>query len=223
MLETDANKLREIFRFDPDRQSPLVERTVIYVADAYARHAQSVLIGIERTDRLPESLADPIATVGTDSYVDPNFSLTRVEAHGVIGRRKHDAFNARAICGLKKIVATHNVGLVDRLPRPFDRIAPEMHNAVDPGGDVLDLPVVRKISGNELLIRVNIGGFSYVADPDARISAVKQLAQSGSNVSGSAGNQNGLHESLVHSTDGICYGLFRTVLSRKPLIALATV
>jgi len=34
-----------------------------------------------------------------------------------------------------------------------------MHNAVDPGGDVLDLPVVRKISGNELLIRVNIGGF----------------------------------------------------------------
>ena len=78
-------------------------------------------------------------------------------------------------------------------------------------------------------ITLSIGGFidllafSYVADADARIGALEQLAQSGSNVSGSAGNQNGLHESLVHSLNGICYGLFRTVLSREPLIALAAV
>src|SRR5262245_32645640 len=69
MLKPDSNKLCQILWLDPDRQPPFVERLVVDVADADARHAQPVLVGIERADRLAEGLAHAVAAVGTYGHI----------------------------------------------------------------------------------------------------------------------------------------------------------
>src|SRR5215470_129561 len=58
MLEPDADQLQEIFRLEPDRQSPLVSGPIGDVADADRGRAQAMLVGIERRERLAEGLAD---------------------------------------------------------------------------------------------------------------------------------------------------------------------
>ena len=47
MLEPDAHQLRQIFRLNPDRQTPLVDRRIGDIADAQTGDAQAVLVGIE--------------------------------------------------------------------------------------------------------------------------------------------------------------------------------
>src|SRR5262245_49434024 len=57
MLEPDAYELREVFGVDPDRQPPVIDGRIAEIADAQAGHPQSVLVRIERADRLAERLA----------------------------------------------------------------------------------------------------------------------------------------------------------------------
>ena len=45
-------------------------------------------------------------------------------------------------------------------PGPFDRIPAEMHDPVDPGGDLLYLAVVGEIGGNKFLVAAKVGGVS---------------------------------------------------------------
>src|SRR5262249_12557332 len=123
MLEADANELRQVLGLDPDRQPPLVERFVVDIADAYARHAQPVLVGIERADRLAEGLADAVSAVGTNSHVHADFPRARIEADRMIGGCEDDTFDAATVTGVEHIVAADNIGLVDGVPRTFDGVA----------------------------------------------------------------------------------------------------
>ena len=93
----------------------------------------------------------------------------------------------------------------------------------DAGCDLLNLAVVGEICGDEFFVGTEVGRLSYVADADPRIDPFQQPAQSGPYVSSSAGNQNGLHQSLVHSPKEMCCRLLRTVLARELLVALAAV
>src|ERR1700731_1415700 len=64
MVEPDPAQLYQILRLQPDRETTMIERLVAEIADPDARHFQSVLVGIERTDCFAEPLADAIAAVG---------------------------------------------------------------------------------------------------------------------------------------------------------------
>src|SRR5262249_49319892 len=87
MLKPDAHELRQIFRLHPDRQAPLVDRHVGDIADAQTGDAQTVLVGIERTERLAERLAHAVAAVRPDPHIDADALRARIETDGVTGRR----------------------------------------------------------------------------------------------------------------------------------------
>src|SRR5947207_1579852 len=151
MLKPDANELRQVLGFDPDRQPPLVERFVIDIADTDAGHAQPVLFRIERAERLAERLAHAVAAIRAYSDINPDLPGARIETDRMIGRCKHQALDAGAVRGFEHIVTADDIGFVDRLPRTFDRMAAEMHDAVDSGGYLLHLPVIGEVGGDEFL------------------------------------------------------------------------
>src|SRR5262249_59765660 len=100
---------------------------------ADAGDAQSVLERIERAERLAERLADAVARIRTHRGVNADASPTRIEADRMVRRREHHPFDAVAARRLEQIVATDDVGLQKRVPRPFDREAAEAHDAVHAG------------------------------------------------------------------------------------------
>src|SRR5262249_50951218 len=84
MLKSNADKLNKVFRLDPDRQSSLVERPVIHIADTDAGHAQPMLVCIERTDCFAKSLAHSIATVRPHGDIDANLLVARIKSDRVV-------------------------------------------------------------------------------------------------------------------------------------------
>jgi hypothetical protein len=94
---------------------------------------------------------------------------------------------------LEQIVAADDVGVEDGLPRPFDREAAEMHDAVDAGDHLLDLRQVGEIGRNELLVGREIAGPLDVAEPQAWIDALEQATKPAANAAGGSRDENGVH------------------------------
>ena len=130
MLEADPHELGEIARADPDRQAAPVDRLVVDIADADVEHAQAVLVGVHPAERLAERLADAVARVGPrhDGVVDR--ALAAIEAHHVVGGGEDDALAALPARRLVDVVEADDVGVEDRIPRPLDRVAAEVDQAV---------------------------------------------------------------------------------------------
>src|SRR5882724_5984599 len=94
MFKPDPAQLHEVFGFQPDRKPAVVERLLTEIADSNARDLHAVLIGIKRTDRFPEHLADTVAAVGTRRHVGADAVITRVKSDRVVRRGKDDALDA---------------------------------------------------------------------------------------------------------------------------------
>src|SRR5215475_1790268 len=94
MFKPDPAELNEIFRLEPDRQPPVIQRLVAEIADADAGHLDAVLVGIKRASRLAESLADPVTAVRARGHVGTDAVITRVKADRVVRRGEHDALDA---------------------------------------------------------------------------------------------------------------------------------
>src|SRR5882757_6103188 len=94
MVEPDPAELHQIFRLQPDREPPVIQRLFAEIADAKASNAQSMLVGVERTDRLAEYLADAVAAVGTRGDVGADMMVARIEADGMVRRGEHHALDA---------------------------------------------------------------------------------------------------------------------------------
>src|SRR5262249_53763734 len=58
MFKPDPAELHQVFRFEPDRESPVIDWLVAEIADAQTGHLDAVLVGIKRADSFAESLAD---------------------------------------------------------------------------------------------------------------------------------------------------------------------
>ena len=175
MLEPDAAQLHQIFRLQPDRQPAVIERHVAEIADPQAGHAEPVLVGIERADRLAEHLADAVAAVRPRRDVGADPVMARIEADRMVRRGEHHALDALLPRRLEQIVAADDVGLQDLVPGAFDRIAAEMQDAVDAFADRLDLRQVGEIGRLEFLVlrrdRPASSGRS-AAGPDRSAAAV---------------------------------------------------
>ena len=136
-----------------------------------------MLEGIERGERLAERLAGAVAGVGPHRRLDADPPLPRIEADRMVRRREHDPLDPGAARGLEQIVAADDIGVEDRLPRPFDREAAEMDDALHALDGALDLAHDREIGLDEGLVRRQVGGWREVAPADVRIDAFEQLAQ----------------------------------------------
>jgi hypothetical protein len=187
VLQADAHQLGQVLRRYPDRQTALVERLVADVADPEAEHAQAVLVGIERAQRLAERLAHAIAGVGAHGDVDADVVKAGVEADGMIGGGEDHALDALAPRRLEQIVAADDVGLQDRLPRPFDGVAPEMNDALDAVDRLLDLLEAGKVGSNEGLVGPEIGRLLDVAQAQLGVDRLQELAQATADVAGRTG------------------------------------
>src|SRR4029077_16555461 len=84
VLKADADELHQVLRAAPDGEPALVHRRVGEIADADAGHAQAVLIGIERADRLAESFADAIARIRAHRLVGADLALARIKTDRMI-------------------------------------------------------------------------------------------------------------------------------------------
>ncbi|MEH2507319.1 hypothetical protein V1290_006130 [Bradyrhizobium sp. AZCC 1578] len=93
----------------------------------------------------------------------------------------------------EQIVAADNVGLQDRVPRTFHRVAAEMQDAVDAFADRLNLRHVGEIGRLELLVLAEIGRRLQVAQQQVRIDRLQELAQGCADPAGGAGHQYAWH------------------------------
>ena len=177
VLQPDAHELQQILRAQPDRQPAAVHRRIGDVADAQAEHAQAVLVGVERAQPLAEDLAHAVAAVGPHRHVGADAAVARVEAHRVVGGGEHHALHALAARGLEQVVAADDVGLQDRLPRPFHREAAQMHDAVDTVHDRLDLLHDGEVRRNEDLVGGKVRRGDDVGEAQLRIDRRQQPAQ----------------------------------------------
>ena len=84
MFEADAEQLHKIWRTEPDRKPALVQWPVAQVADPQAQHAQSVLVGIQRAQRLAKRLAQTIARIRPHRQLGADTLDARIEADGVV-------------------------------------------------------------------------------------------------------------------------------------------
>src|SRR3977135_3186555 len=89
MIETDPAQLHQVFRLQPDREPAMIQRLVAEIADPYTGDAQPVLVGIERSYRFAEHLADAVAAVGARGDIGADPVMARVEADRMVRRRKH--------------------------------------------------------------------------------------------------------------------------------------
>src|SRR4029453_16158525 len=101
---------------------------------------------------LAERLADTVTGIRPHGYFRADAMGARIEADGMVGGGEDDALHTFAARGLEQIVAADDVGLQDRLPRPFDREAPEMDDTFDPLDDLFYLVELGKIGGHEGLV-----------------------------------------------------------------------
>jgi hypothetical protein len=197
VLEADVDELHQVLRREPDREPAAVDGRIAEVADADAGDAQPVLEGVERGERLAEGLADAIAGIRAHRIVDANAALARIETDGVVRGGEHDPLHAVAVRGLEQVVAAYDVGLQDRLPRPFDREAAEMHDAVDASDHALDLRHVGEVGSNKSFVGPQIRRALDVAQTEVGIDALEQLPQSRADAARGAGDQDRLHALLV--------------------------
>src|SRR5437762_9852845 len=103
MIEPDPAQLHQVFRLEPDRKPAMIERLVAEIADPDTRDLEPMLVGIERADRFAKYLADAVAAVGTGGHIGADMAMARVEADGVVRRRKHDALDAFAPRRLEQV------------------------------------------------------------------------------------------------------------------------
>ena len=54
-----------------------------------------------------------------------------------------------AVSRLEHVVAADDIGVEDRVPRTFDGMAAEMHDAVDAGDDFFDVGHLGEVGGHE--------------------------------------------------------------------------
>src|SRR5262249_61972032 len=95
--------------------------------------ARAILVGIERPGRLAERLADTRARIRAHRDIGSDPAPARIEADRMVGGGKYDAPHLGLPSGLEQVVATDDVRIQNRIPRAFDRVAAEMHNAVHAG------------------------------------------------------------------------------------------
>src|SRR5262249_55042684 len=86
VLEADSDELDQILGLDPDRQAPLIDGLVVEVADADCKHAQPMLVGIERAERLAERLAHAIARIRARDCAGAEAPPPRIEAEHMVRR-----------------------------------------------------------------------------------------------------------------------------------------
>ena len=197
VLQPDADKRHQVLGLEPNRQPPPVGRRVADIADPQTGDAYPVLLGIERAERFAERLADAVAAVRAHRHIDADALVARIEADGVIGGGEYHALDAGAAGGLEQIVSADDIGLQDRVPRAFDRVAAEMHDAVDAGDDFLDRGEVGEIGGHEIFIAREIGGLAQITPADARVEALQGLAQARADAARGAGDEKFFHGSLL--------------------------
>src|SRR5262249_53996721 len=131
MLEADTDELHQIVRREPDREPAAIDGRVAEIADADAGHAQPMLERVERAERFAKRLAHAVAGVRTQGGMWADPARARIEADHVVRGSEYHAPHALAARRLEQVVAADDVGLQDRLPRPFDRESAEMHDAFD--------------------------------------------------------------------------------------------
>src|SRR5258707_15607192 len=111
-----------------------------------------MLVGVKRTDRLTECLADSVPRVRAYGDVGADPAPARIEADRVVGRGKYDARHLGEPGGLEQVVATDDVGIQNGIPRPFHREAAEMHDAVDARAGAFDRSPVGEIVCDDVRI-----------------------------------------------------------------------
>src|SRR3954454_21120097 len=84
MLETDPAEQHEIFGLEPDRQPAMIQRFVAEIANPNARHLEPVLVGVERTYRLTEHLANAVAAVRSRRHIGAYPVMARVETNRMV-------------------------------------------------------------------------------------------------------------------------------------------
>src|SRR6266481_8664045 len=156
MFQPDADQLHDIFRRDPDRQPPHIERTRPDIADAEAGYDHAVLVGIERAQCLAERLADAVAAVGPHREVGADLAPAWIKADGVVGRGEDHALDAGLPRRLEEIVAADDVGLQDRIPWSLYGETAEMDDAVRALHDHGDLVRLGEVGGDEGLARQQV-------------------------------------------------------------------
>src|SRR5262249_39576712 len=142
---------------------------------------------------LPERLAHAVARIRPHRLADADAAAARIEADGVVRRREHDALDPAAVRRLEQVVAADDVGLQDRVPGPFDRMAAEMHDALHALDRALDLGHHREIGLDESLVGGERGRRHPIAPTDVRIDALEQAAKMCADAAGGARYQNCLH------------------------------
>ena len=90
---------------------------------------------------------------------------------------------------LEQIVAADDVGLENAIPGLLDRLAAEMHDAVDAVDEFFDLGEIGEIGLHESLVARHVGGRANIAPAQVRIDAVKKLAQPGADAARRARHQ----------------------------------
>ena len=120
-----------------------------------------------------------------------------IESNDVIGGCKHHALNALPVGGLKDVIAADDVGIVDRVPRAFGRMAAEMHDAVDVGDDAFDLGVVGEVGEHEVFIIGEAVRLADVTPPDGRIDTLEQLSQARADAARGSGDEDFFHLTLL--------------------------
>ena len=155
-----------------------------------------MFLGIERAERFAERLADAVTAVRAHRHIDADALVARIEADGVIGGGEYHALDAGAAGGLEQIVSADDIGLQDHVPRAFDRVAAEMHDAVDAGDDFLDRGEIGKIGRHEIFIGGEIAGLAQIAPADARVESFHELAQARADAARGAGDEKFFHGPL---------------------------
>src|SRR5690606_11932552 len=77
LLESDADQLHEILRFQPDRQPPLVHRLVANIPDADAEDTDAMFVRVKRPEPFAEQLAQAVARIGFRHRLDADPGLAR--------------------------------------------------------------------------------------------------------------------------------------------------
>jgi len=106
---------------------------------------------------------------------------------------KHDPLDLGLPRGFEQVVAADDVGVEDRLPRCFQRVAAEMHDALHACHDLLHVAHAGEVGPHELFIGREIGRSLEIAPADLAVDAFEELAQAGADAAGRAGHQHALH------------------------------